>query len=82
MFSKGRKITFNIEFVYKEVTSDSTIAKDKKKRKVLQRLKRFKKLLMLVFRLNVTVTCYLRRPEDASMSAAHWLVGTWGNRVT
>ncbi len=33
MFSKGRKITFSIEFVYKEVTSDSTTAKGKKKKK-------------------------------------------------
>jgi hypothetical protein len=33
LFSKGKKITFSIEFVYKEVTSDSTIAKGKKKKK-------------------------------------------------
>jgi hypothetical protein len=33
LFSKGRKITFSIEFVYKEVTSDSTTAKGKKKKK-------------------------------------------------
>jgi hypothetical protein len=33
LFSKGRKITFSIEFVYKEVTSDSTMAKSKKKKK-------------------------------------------------
>ena len=33
MFSKGRKITFSIEFVYKEVTSNSTTAKGKKKKK-------------------------------------------------
>ncbi len=33
LFSKGRKITFSIEFVYKEVTSDSTMAKGKKKKK-------------------------------------------------
>jgi hypothetical protein len=33
LFSKGRKITFRIEFVYKEVTSDSITAKGKKKKK-------------------------------------------------
>jgi hypothetical protein len=33
LFSKGRKITFSIEFVYKEVTGDSTMAKGKKKKK-------------------------------------------------
>ena len=33
LFSKGRKITFSIEFVYKEVTGDSTTAKGKKKKK-------------------------------------------------
>jgi hypothetical protein len=32
LFSKGRKIIFSIEFVYKEITSDST-AKSKKKKK-------------------------------------------------
>jgi hypothetical protein len=32
LFSKGRKITFSIEFVYKEITGDST-AKGKKKKK-------------------------------------------------
>ena len=33
LFSKRRKITFIIEFVYKEVTSDSIIVKGKKKKK-------------------------------------------------
>jgi hypothetical protein len=33
LFSKGRKITFSIEFVYKEVTLKSTTAKGKKKKK-------------------------------------------------
>jgi hypothetical protein len=33
LFSKGRKITFSIEFVYREITSDSTTAKGKKKKK-------------------------------------------------
>jgi hypothetical protein len=33
LFSKGRKITFSMEFVYKEDTCDSTIAKGKKKKK-------------------------------------------------
>ncbi|ELR08372.1 hypothetical protein GMDG_03161 [Pseudogymnoascus destructans 20631-21] len=33
LFSKGRKITFSMEFVYKEVTCDSTTAKGKKKKK-------------------------------------------------
>jgi hypothetical protein len=33
LFSKRRKITFSIEFVYKEVTGDSTTAKGKKKKK-------------------------------------------------
>jgi hypothetical protein len=33
LFSKGRKITFSIEFVYKEVTSDSITARGKKKKK-------------------------------------------------
>lgn len=33
LFSKGRKITFSIEFVYKEVIGDSTTAKGKKKKK-------------------------------------------------
>jgi hypothetical protein len=33
LFSKRRKITFSIEFVYKEVTSDSTTAKGMKKKK-------------------------------------------------
>ena len=28
----------------------------------------------------VTITCYLRRPEDASMTGGHWLVGTRGNK--
>jgi hypothetical protein len=32
LFSKGRKLTFSIEFVYKEVTGDSTTAKGKKKK--------------------------------------------------
>ena len=36
MFSKGRKITFSIEFVYKEVTSDSTTAKGKKKKSAME----------------------------------------------
>jgi hypothetical protein len=33
LFSKRRKITFSIEFVYKEVTADSIMAKGKKKKK-------------------------------------------------
>jgi hypothetical protein len=33
LFSKGRKITFSIEFVYKEVTCNSTTIKGKKKKK-------------------------------------------------
>jgi hypothetical protein len=33
LFSKKRKIIFSIEFVYKEVTSDSVTAKGKKKKK-------------------------------------------------
>jgi len=33
LFSKGQKITFSMEFVYKEVHCDSTIAKGKKKKK-------------------------------------------------
>jgi hypothetical protein len=33
LFSKRRKIIFSIEFVYKEVTGDSTTAKGKKKKK-------------------------------------------------
>ncbi|RDL36560.1 Uncharacterized protein BP5553_05912 [Venustampulla echinocandica] len=33
LFSKGRKITFSIEFVYKEITSNSTTPKGKKKKK-------------------------------------------------
>jgi hypothetical protein len=33
LFSKGRKITFSIEFVYKEVTCDSITAKGKRKKK-------------------------------------------------
>ncbi|KAL5347584.1 hypothetical protein ACLOAV_006992 [Pseudogymnoascus australis] len=33
LFTKGRKIAFSMEFVYKEVTSDSTTAKGKKKKK-------------------------------------------------
>ena len=33
LFSKGKKITFSIEFIYKEVTGDSTTAKGKKKTK-------------------------------------------------
>jgi hypothetical protein len=32
LFSKRRKITFSMEFVFKEVTSDSAIAKGKKKK--------------------------------------------------
>jgi hypothetical protein len=32
LFSKKRKIIFSIEFVYKEVTGDSTLAKGKKKK--------------------------------------------------
>jgi hypothetical protein len=33
LFSKGRKITFSMEFVYKEVTCESTTAEGKKKKK-------------------------------------------------
>jgi len=33
LFSKGRKITFSMEFVYKEVTRDPTTAKGKRKKK-------------------------------------------------
>jgi hypothetical protein len=33
LFRKGRKITFSIEFIYKEVSSESTTAKGKKKKK-------------------------------------------------
>jgi hypothetical protein len=33
LFSKGRKIIFSIEFVYKEVTGDFIMAKGKKKKK-------------------------------------------------
>jgi hypothetical protein len=33
LFSKGRKITFSMEFVYKEVTCESTTAMGKKKKK-------------------------------------------------
>jgi hypothetical protein len=33
LFSKRRKITFSMEFVYKEVTGDSATAKGKKKKK-------------------------------------------------
>ena len=33
LFSKGRGITFSIEFIYKEVTCESTTAKGKKKKK-------------------------------------------------
>ena len=33
LFSKGRKITFSMEFVYKEDTYDSITAKGKKKKK-------------------------------------------------
>jgi hypothetical protein len=25
---------------------------------------------------DVTITCYLQRPEDAGMTGCHWLVGT------
>lgn len=32
LFTKRRKITFNMEFAYKEVTCDSTTAKGKKKK--------------------------------------------------
>jgi len=33
LFSKRRKITFSMEFVYKEDTCDSTTVKGKKKKK-------------------------------------------------
>jgi hypothetical protein len=33
LFSKGRKITFSIEFVYKEVTYNFITAKGKRKKK-------------------------------------------------
>jgi hypothetical protein len=33
LFSKGRKITFSVEFVYKEVSCESTTVKGKKKKK-------------------------------------------------
>jgi hypothetical protein len=33
LFYKGRQITFNIEFIYKEDNSDSIILKGKKKKK-------------------------------------------------
>jgi hypothetical protein len=53
LFSKGQKITFSIEFVYKEVTSNSTTAKGKKKKKNAtgQMLKGFREPLTLVFGL-------------------------------
>lgn len=44
MFSKGRKITINIEIVYKEVISN-TVVKGKKKSRTLLRLKSFRELL-------------------------------------
>jgi hypothetical protein len=46
----GRKITFSMEFVYKEVVCDSTAAKGKKK-KARQRLKGFREPSTLVFGL-------------------------------
>ncbi|KAH8749590.1 hypothetical protein F5882DRAFT_310766, partial [Hyaloscypha sp. PMI_1271] len=36
LFSKGRKITFSIEFIYKEVTSGSIIVKGKKKKSAIE----------------------------------------------
>lgn len=33
LFSKKKKITFSIEFIYKEITSDFTTVKGKKKKK-------------------------------------------------
>lgn len=33
LFRKGRKITFSMEFIYKEITSESTAAKGKKRKK-------------------------------------------------
>jgi len=33
LFSKGRKIIFNIKFIYKKIIYDSTTAKGKKKKK-------------------------------------------------
>lgn len=33
LFSKRRKIIFSIKLIYKEVTNDSTMGKDKKKKK-------------------------------------------------
>lgn len=33
LFSKGRKITFSVEFVYKEVTCNSIAVKGKKRKK-------------------------------------------------
>jgi hypothetical protein len=33
LFRKGRQITFSIKFIYKEDSSDSKIAKGKKKKK-------------------------------------------------
>ena len=36
LFSKGRKITFNIEFIYKEVTCDLITAKGKKKKSAIE----------------------------------------------
>ncbi|KFZ25414.1 hypothetical protein V502_00118 [Pseudogymnoascus sp. VKM F-4520 (FW-2644)] len=41
LFSKGRKITFSMEFVYKEVTCDSTTAKGKKKKKSATEAQKF-----------------------------------------
>jgi hypothetical protein len=33
LFSRGRKIIFNIEFIYKEIIGDAITAKGKKKKK-------------------------------------------------
>jgi hypothetical protein len=41
LFRKGRKITFSIEFVYKEDGGDSTTAKGKKKKKSATEAQKF-----------------------------------------
>jgi hypothetical protein len=43
LFSKGRKITFSMEFIYKEVTRNSITAKGKKKKKSATKAQRLQR---------------------------------------
>jgi hypothetical protein len=65
LFNMGRKITLSMEFVYKEVASDSATAKGKKKKKARQKLKGFREPPKLVSGLEFTSSIAVK-PNTAS----------------